>query len=89
MSSEAKHTPTPWMSGGCVVWQKNGDMVCDLSVAMRSPNVTEANTEYIVKCVNNHAALVSALRSYFDYCAGGDIPAEIQEKAKALLAGLH
>lgn len=42
-----KHTSGPWESSGCTVWQKGGDMICDLSMAMRPPNETEANSYLI------------------------------------------
>ncbi len=45
--SGTKHTPGPWVSGGCVVWQENGDQIADLSLAMRKPEETEANTRLV------------------------------------------
>lgn len=63
--TQTKHTPTPWESGGCCVWQKNGDMIADLAPCMKNPNETEANAEFIVRCVNSHDALVEAIQYVF------------------------
>ncbi len=65
------HTPTPWVSGGCVVWEKNGDMIADLASPRRPPDETEANTEHIVRCVNEHDQLMEALDWALGWAAKG------------------
>ena len=44
------HTKGPWASGGCVVWEQNGDGICDLTCGVssnRPPIETEANARLI------------------------------------------
>lgn len=59
------HTPTPWFSGGCVVYGNddgagNGDIVADLLNQRRSVNEIEANAEFICRAVNCHDELLEA-----------------------------
>ena len=65
--TDQTHTPLPWESGGCVVWQRNGDMVADLSTtcspSARTPNEVTGNTEYIVRACNAFPALLEAMAS--------------------------
>jgi hypothetical protein len=58
------HTPGPWRSGGCVVWQANGDMVCDLAptVLRRGPGEVEANADLITAAPEMLAACEAAER---------------------------
>lgn len=67
----SQHTPTPWqigkyksvvsdspvpeIIGSNDIYRYGGHMICE--------SVTADNAAYIVKCVNNHVALVEALRS--------------------------
>lgn len=55
-----EHTKEPWYSGACVVWAKDGDIVCDLVAHThpRRPDVTEANVDRIVACVNACSGMI-------------------------------
>lgn len=67
-----KHTPTPWVSPsrcvGIYAPDRNGEMIASTgnSDLKRYPpfpqDECEANAAFIVHAVNNHAALVEALR---------------------------
>lgn len=52
------------MTGGGVVWQENGDMICDLigsRATMRPPDEIEANVEFIVRACNSYEVMLEAL----------------------------
>ena len=74
------HTPTPWTwkvkNGNCIYPAKGFSSLamCEL----------DGNAEFIVKCVNNHDALVEALENLIAYGAQEDTIAP----ARAVLAAI-
>jgi hypothetical protein len=52
-----KYTPGPWRSGGCEVREANGCLICDLAVAKRHSNETEANARLIAAAPEMYAIL--------------------------------
>lgn len=74
-------TPTPWHADDTAIFAQDG-------VLARIPNHPEngknwkADAEFIVKAVNNHDALVKALR---EVCDAKNDPFEIASKALAAL----
>lgn len=72
----AKHTPTPWYTKqGAEIFSSTGARICVVSVRGESYEQDEATTEFIVRAVNSHDALVKALREcedYFDQRADAD-----------------
>ena len=64
---EAKHTPTPWAKDKFYTLRgSNGRPVClwdsGIGLSNRSEE-TDANSKFIVQCVNSHDALVETLRA--------------------------
>ena len=60
----SEHTPTPWeVRGGLVVTGPRGGLVarCDSDAA--PPTTARRNAAFIVRAVNAHAALLSALEA--------------------------
>jgi hypothetical protein len=59
------HTPGPWKSGGCVVWQANGGGICDLAAGVadlhRSPAEVAANAVLIASAPELLAACTALL----------------------------
>lgn len=60
---EQAATAGPWVSGGCIVWVKDGDMVCDMSVAMKKPEQTEANTSFVSHARTDIPALIAEVKT--------------------------
>lgn len=75
-NNEVKHTPTPWKAtkvypnGLCnfIESEKADTLICEVG-KQDSNLVNEANAEFIVRCVNSHAALLNTLyqcQGYFE-----------------------
>jgi NCAIR mutase (PurE)-related protein len=68
--TQSKHTPTPWVvttdSSGFTAINNHDNFRSDFPLATMCKGMTqgEANAAFIVKAVNNHEALVSALEKF-------------------------
>ncbi len=65
MNNTAKHTPGPWHIGmkPCpMVYGPQGEQVVPINIMLDMSEVT-ANAAHIVHCVNNHDALLQALKA--------------------------
>lgn len=75
-TKQVEHTPGPWKSGGCVVWESDGDLICDLiSFGSKRDNDTiEANARLIAAAPDMLAALKVARLEFADMAetAGDD-----------------
>lgn len=81
----SKHTPGPWRSGGCVVWQSNGDMVADLTgtvMLSRPRDEVIANAALITASPDLLAAARDAL------ALSALLPPEARERIDALRAAI-
>lgn len=99
----SEHTPLPWQikrgaTMGVIVNQDGEQVAAALSDAVKSSDERDANAELIVRAVNNHDALVKALRDLVAACnTYDDTPdstlnaaryVNAQERAGKLLAAL-
>lgn len=85
-----KHTPTPWeaftepeFSGWWAIRQKTEDGLTH-EVGSGDGGLEEADAKFIVRAVNSHDALVSALRTLVEN--GGIGPEDMFDDARAALA---
>lgn len=65
---EEKYTATPWILGGSAAWSQTAKdrgpvFICDIREGTHVPvGTNQANARLIVHAVNNHEALIAALR---------------------------
>lgn len=97
--SEATHSPTPWKVSGVVVPSIRDPLFSHTSIVSGGKRVarvagigddeTKANAAFIVKAVNSHEALVSALKNFIDWAniqpGGSMLAIQVNEQAKAAL----
>lgn len=93
MSTEKKHTPTPWtLSGESIIKDDICIAVIETDGGYEAPgDEQEANAELIVLAVNSHAALVDALQTLINLHEGIDhggngIEPSDWDQARAVLA---
>jgi len=82
-----KSTPGPWKSGGCVVWQSNGGLICDLTTSGLPPNEIEANAELIAKAPEQQA-IIDELVLAINHCMNVLNVDESSEVWEKLLVGV-
>ena len=68
MSTESRHTPTPWKITSPnypqhqrVIFHREGDRHEKVATLNEGSISADANAEFIIRAVNNHEALVEAL----------------------------
>lgn len=84
---DARHSPLPWhqvVNDG----RPQTAIACRLGLRValiewHGSDVTMANTEFIVRAVNSHAALVDALRELSQACSSDDTPVSFPMLIKA------
>lgn len=67
----SEHTPTPWHTGGnggLIVFASDGYAVANATVfhGKQEDGESAANSRYIVRAVNSHAALVAAVEGILE-----------------------
>lgn len=91
-SNEAEHTPTPWSivpkrphQHKSVIQRQDGNVVavCGWEGGME---MDEKNAEFIVRCVNSHAALLQAVKTALIAMQAGGYNRIELESIKAAIA---
>jgi len=81
----AEHTPTPWHVDDGFIRNSERGILCVIPNNPENGKNWKNDAAFIVKAVNNHAALVKALQTANHYCHRTSMPREAVEQIESAL----